>query len=265
MPREIPKSLFDADFHELWRISRRFFARPLRVSAAKDQAEHFTGGASSHTGCKCQKCEKPLMLLWDIDLCDKLVPEFVRRGYAPATRLPLYICWQCVAASYAVLSDTKMQVFDDLTDYLTAEETPFQDPSNKVERRSIALSPIPSTVDALLSLADVVGLDALDDSARKTLDAYLGEEVTSEWDLPISQLGGAPLAYQGHRNLVCPNPKCPANRLKHPYGELEVPFLMKDLAMIHQTDEPVLAAHCFQLLYSVCGICFSIRAEYRCS
>jgi hypothetical protein len=43
------------------------------------------------------------------------------------------------------------------------------------------------------------------------------------------------------------------------------PFLMKEMAIIHYDNEPELAKHYFQLLYYICGICFSMRAEYRCS
>ena len=73
------------------------------------------------------------------------------------------------------------------------------------------------------------------------------------------------MIYQGHQNEVCPNPKCPAGRLEHPYGDFETRFLMKEMAVIHHDYEPELAKEYFQLLYSICGICFSIRAEYRCS
>jgi hypothetical protein len=266
MPRNIPSSLSAAGLQSLWRYSRRFVARPVRISPSDDASLHFSGGPSRHKGSVCRKCKKQLTLLWDLHLSDKLIPDSVREGYAPSTRLPFFICWQCVAASYSVLSDTEITTFafDCHTEHLQADETPFQDAPQEVERRTITISRIPTTIDALLSLADIIGHDEIDESARNTLREYLGDEVRSGWDLPISQFGGAPLAYQGHRDVVCPNPKCPASRLEHPYGELVRPYLMKEMALIHWKDEPVLSEHCFQLLYNVCCICFSIRAEYRC-
>jgi hypothetical protein len=267
MPRNIPKSLLAADFHPLWRSSRRFVSQPLRILPARDAKSHFTGGPSVHKGSECPNCKKRMTLFWNLDLNDPLIPEYVRAGFAPATRLPFYICLQCVAASYAVLTDAKVKTFpfDHETDFLKADETPFQNASAEVERRPIAMTRVPTTIDALLSLADVIGHDELDEGAKRTLDAYLGEKVTTDWDLPISQFGGTPLPNQGHRNRVCPNSKCLASKLEHPYGDWEQSFLMKEMALIDWKGEPILSEHCFQLLYTVCPICFSIRAEYRCS
>jgi hypothetical protein len=150
------------------------------------------------------------------------------------------------------------------SDPLKEDETPFLDSPNELPLRRIDFERIPSRIDAILSLADIVGVDALDRDARNTIDAYLDKTVSSGWDIPFSQFGGQPLVYQGHRNAMCPNPKCPASRLKHPYGELVVPYLMKELAVIHHDHEPELTKAYFQLLYYICSVCFSIRAEYRC-
>jgi hypothetical protein len=267
MPRIFPKSLSDAKFGSLWRNSRRFVARPVRISPSNDAHLHFSGGPSSHKGSVCPNCKRRLTLFWDIDLSDKLLPDELREGYAPSTRLPFYICSQCLAASYSVLSDTKIATFkfDFQTDFVQADESPFGDaPPDELERRPIAFHRIPTTIDALLTLADMIGTEELDESARIALQEYLGEEVRSDWNLPISQFGGTALGYQGHRNMVCPNSKCPASGLKHPYGELVQQYLMKEMALIHWKDEPILSKVCFQLVYHVCAICFSIRAEYRC-
>jgi hypothetical protein len=267
MTRPIPKSLFRADFRPLWRSSRRFIAAGMRLTGTgSGKGFHVAGGRACHKGSTCPHCGKRLTLLWDLGLRDPLIPDYVRKGFAPAKRLPLYICWQCVAASYRVASDERMTCFDfdSHTDPLRQGETPFRDSPDELPRRKIDFERIPSTVDALLSLENAVGLDALDLPARKAIDKYYRKRVKSNWDLPFSQFGGQPIIYQPHRNVVCPNPKCPASRLQHPYGELEMPYLMKEMALIHFDHEPELAKHCFQLLYHVCGICFGIRVEYRC-
>jgi hypothetical protein len=146
-----------------------------------------------------------------------------------------------------------------------ADESPFQDAPIQLPQRKIAFEQIPSILEALLLLEEIVGLETLDAPARAAINDFYGEEIASTWSLPFSQFGGQPLLYQRRRNLVCPNAKCPASKLEHPYGEMELPYLMKELAVIHYDNEPILAKHCFQLRYVVCGICFSIRAEYRCS
>jgi hypothetical protein len=208
-----------------------------------------------------------MVLLWDLDLADPMVADQVRNGFAPAKRLPLYICWQCLATSYTVLSDDRVKCFefDQHTDGLSEGESPFEEAANELPQRNIAFERIPSMLDALLSLEECIGLEALDAAARRALNEFYGREVTSTWDLPFSQFGGQPLVYQRRSNRACPNPKCPASRLEHPYGEMEIPFLMKELAVIHHDNEPVLAEHCFQVRYVACALCFSIRGEYRAS
>ncbi|MDB5335406.1 MAG: hypothetical protein JWN70_1025 [Planctomycetaceae bacterium] len=267
MPRKIPKSLFDAKLLPLWRDSKRFTAHPLRVAPTGGKSKHFSGGPAPHAGSKCPECKQKLTLLWDLDLTDPLIPDYAREGFSPCTRLPLYICWQCVTASYAVTSDARLKCFpfDHHSDYLEEGETPFPDAPLEMPRRPIALQRIPSTLDALASLANVIGLNELDKPARVALDQSLSTKLSTDWDLPFSQFGGQPLVSPRRGDMVCPNPKCPANELTHPYGEMQRPYLMKEMALIQWRDEPILAEHCFQLLYFICGICFSMRAEYRCS
>jgi hypothetical protein len=268
MAKPIPKSLYDADFYPLWRYTRRFVGVGNRlVPNDGDEAGHLTGGPSPHKGSKCLQCKRPLTLLWDLDLTDPMFPDYVREGFSPATRCPFYICWQCLTASYSVTADDRLQCFpfDGCTEYQMPGESPFEDSPVALPQRKIAWERIPSTIEALLTLGDCVGLDALDAPARGTIDAYYKRSMTSGWDLPFSQFGGQPLFYQGHSNRVCPNPKCPADQLEHPYGEMDVPYLMKEMAVIHHDNEPERAKHYFQLLYYICGICFSMRAEYRCS
>jgi hypothetical protein len=266
MAKRLPSSLYDIKFPQLWRSSHQLMANGWRlISKRSIKSRHFTGGPSLHTGATCSKCRKRLTLLWDLDLKDPLFPDEVREGFAPASRLPFYICWQCVAASYRVTANDGIKCFKDLVETLEEDETPFQDSPRELPRRAIGFEAIPSTILGLLLLEGNIGLDAMDKPARQAINDYYETTITSTWDLPFSQLGGQPLIYQGHRSAVCPNPKCPASRLEHPYGEYETRFLMKEMAVVHHDHEPELAKHCFQLLYYVCGICFSMRAEYRCS
>jgi hypothetical protein len=170
-------------------------------------------------------------------------------------------------AFYSVELSAKIKClpFPPYTDHLQPGESPFQNAPQVLEQRPLALKQIPSPVHALLSLIDVIGLDELDSAGRKVIDEYYGEQITSDWDMPISQFGGLPLPNQGHQNNVCPNQRCPANKLEHPYGELMEQYLMKELALITGTEEPILDEHCFQILYSICAVCYSLQAEYRCS
>lgn len=267
MPDKSLISLLQTEIQSLWRYSRRFIANPARVRAASTKSVHFSGGESAYKGSKCAKCKKRLTLLWDLDLQDPFFPDYVREGFSRAARLPFFICWQCMAASYSIVSETQVRCFpfDGGTEYLMEDESPFMETPEVLERRPISLVRIPTTIDALFTLADAIEPDQFDPSATQALKKYFGKtERTYEW-FPISQLGGLPLIGKRHRNHACPNPKCLANQLSGSGGELYEPYLMKELAIIHWKDEPALAAECFRLLYYACGICFSLRAEYHCS
>jgi hypothetical protein len=83
--------------------------------------------------------------------------------------------------------------------------------------------------------------------------------------LHVSQFGGKLHLSQRHNNYVCPNKKCPVSKLTHPYGELEVDYLMKELAVIDIDGNEELTKHYFQIAYYICWVCSSIRAQYGCS
>jgi len=267
MKKKLPKSIYDPSCLRLLRSANRLIPGGLRLAKAKGKHAHFTGGAAHHRGSKCPGCGRQMALLWDIDLADPLIPDEVRTGFAPAQRLPFYVCWGCMAAAYAVDSNDRIKCFefDGHTDRLEEGESPFEESPDELPQRKIVFEPVPSTLDALLMLEECIGLEMLDPAARQAINGFYGREITSGGDLRFSQLGGQPLLCQSRRNLVCPDVKCPASKLEHPYGEMEIPYLMKELAVIHYDNEPVLAEHCFQLRYVACAICFSIRGEYRCT
>ena len=123
MPRKLPKSVFDAQRSDAWDDpwnsgSRRFMHNALRISEGRNTTTHIAGGESNRTGNRCLECKKTLTLLWDLNLRDKSFPDYVREGFAPATRLPFCICWQCCVASYNIPTDRKIVCikFDDGTE-----------------------------------------------------------------------------------------------------------------------------------------------------
>jgi hypothetical protein len=264
----LPKSIFDAEYPDRWLRTRRFLPRGLRFSNQGDNPpRHFAGGTPIGCGATCPECDQRLTLLWDLDLAAPEFPEFVRNAFVPALRLPLYICWQCMAALYRLdgLEGVVCFPFGPGTEMLFSDESPFADAPQDLPRRPFGFEPIPSRIDALITLQDIVGLEELDQDARATLDGYYGQEIISGWDMPFSVFGGPLMLFQGHQDKVCPNPKCPASALEHPFGELQRDFLMKEMALIHVDAEPELEKHYFQVVYYICCVCFSIRVEYRCS
>lgn len=261
--------LYEHELSSIWK-TRRLMANAYRVQSGVAASRHYNGGPLPHQGGTCPQCQKQLTLLWDLDLSDPLVPKDVRKGFAPATRFPLLICWQCLAVSYQVESDQRLKCFpfDWQTEFCNADESPFVDSPAILPRKPISLTRVPSQIDGLLSLYDVVGVDELDEEAKQILRAYHGRPMKWGWDVMQSQVGGQPLYYQGRSDLICPNPDCLGNRMTYPYVDGEKGFLMKELAVIHHDDPetlPMLDEEFFQLLYSVCVLCFSVRVEYRCT
>jgi len=145
------------------------------------------------------------------------------------------------------------------------EQNPFREAPSQFNCKPINLRPIPTVVEALIALAEDVGVARLDDDARSVLSQYIGQDVNSNWDLPFSQFGGLPLVMQGRREIVCPNPKCFASRLTHPYPSFDRRFLMRELAVV--TKDALLDEQAFdhaQIAVHICLHCVTLHSEYRC-
>ncbi len=64
---------------------------------------------------------------------------------------------------------------------------------------------------------------------------------------------------QGHSELYCPNPECVGSvREKIPLF-----IRMKDLAVVTGDCEVALKEPCLAVHFSICCLCFSIRAQYE--
>jgi len=169
--------------HETFRV----LARGFRVRPGTRHAKHWQGGPPTHRGVKCSLCKLPLRLIWDIDLGDPEFPEALRERLAPRNRLPIYFCCLCPKATrYHVVSDSTVRTFrPKLTskDYDPwndpHEENPFREAPAQFQRKPITIEPIPTVVEGLIALAEDVGVQRLDDDARRKLSQYVGQEVTS--------------------------------------------------------------------------------------
>lgn len=265
--KPIPSSATLPDIPNRWHSTRRFLAIGAKFSpACVTNSTHFAGGPALHANAKCQECQRKLALLWNIDLADPLFAGEVREGFCPDARLALYICWNCMVASYRQ-SGAKLTTFppDHYWDHLTQDESPYADAPSELPKRQIGFQTIPSTIDGLRTIAEVTGIDCLDAEGVSQLSDHYGVPVNLTCDLPYSQIGGGLILLQGHQNLTCPNRKCPASKLEHPFGDYVVHYLMKELATIYIDAEPLLQEHYFQINYHICWVCFSIRAHYSCT
>lgn len=239
--------------------SRRALPHGYRMRFSKrKRSRHWQGGTPLHQGAECVLCRKPLHLVWDIDLTDPIFPTEFGRAFAPATRVPLYFCCHCPSPTlYRVTSNDKIKVFrpDVVT---TSEENPFDDVPPHFQRRPISFEKIPDVVDALMTLTDDIGFDSLDGPSRRILSKY--DSVG-----PPSQLGGIPLFLQGHQEEVCPNPRCVATDLKHPYSFSDRWLLMKELAAVNEEDAQLREkSQYMQIAFHICWLCQAILGQYRC-
>ena len=165
---------------------------------------------------------------------------------------------------YRIESDKRVKCFR--AEPEKYEENSFHDSPAELPRRGIKFESIPDDIEAQLTLTDDIGVAFLSRESLQQLSKYVGQEVTSPWDLPISQIGGLPLLVQGYRELVCPNPQCVGNELEHPYPSLQRSLLLKLLAVVCEHDSRLRENSQFaQIAFHMCRICFTIHAQYRCS
>jgi hypothetical protein len=251
------------DYPALWQTTLRFIQSAYRVQLGTSKsARHFTGGPPRHRGAKCSKCSRPLALFWDLDLTDPLFDDLIRKRLSPATRLPLYFCWQCFGVSYAVSSDNSIKVHADdrQLDLLEEFESPLGEFPKERPRLPLKVQKIPSIDEALLQMEQELSMDSLDVEATRRLSSFFGEQINLRWNMQLSQLGGLPKVSQGRQLLPCPSSKCPASDREQTPAIAQ----MKELAVLMgDVDEGLKEAY-FDVHYTICPICMSIRAQYGC-
>jgi hypothetical protein len=252
--------------------SRRALRRGYRWTTGNLRSLHRQGGPPRHDAAICALCNLPLRQIWDIDLSDDAFSDEIRQFFPKLTRLPIYFCCLCwKPTQYLPISDDAIVTFrpdapknyDSLTDL--NELNPYREAPRSFKKKRIAFEPIPDSVEGLLSLAEDADVMALSVKSRRILSRFVGQKITSSWDLPFSQIGGLPLFVQGSQEHICPNPKCVASKMFHPFVSSHREHLMKELAVI--TDDVQLSTKPFnaQIAVHVCKLCKTIHCEYRCS
>jgi hypothetical protein len=261
-PKKMPSAFFDLP--ALWSLTKRALPRMWRLSKSpRSRSPHTIGGPVLHRGARCANCKSSLTLLWSLAVDDKCFTDEFRELLAPCKKLPLYICWKYVSAAYQVKSETKIVTFEPTHEWID-EDSPFADAPLELPKRRVSFSPVSTFVDCLYS-SDIL-FEYLDKEAISCLENYLGTRDPSPCELgEVSQLGGRLALYQGERDTVCPNPKCPAHELTFPFGGCDIPFLMKELALLTVDADQVLEPHYFQVAFNICIVCSTINAHYECT
>ncbi|MFT5094062.1 MAG: hypothetical protein ACI93T_002893, partial [Porticoccaceae bacterium] len=130
----------------LWSWSDRLLPIAYKSEIADlNESPHRQGGPTRHDGAKCPKCRQMLKLCWEIDLNEIQGCAEILRGISPATRLPLYLCMQCLVASYRTVSDCAIQPFwNGGLDYTTDDESPFFEIDVEIPEQGLLLSKLSS-------------------------------------------------------------------------------------------------------------------------
>lgn len=244
-----------------WEGTQRFLKRPFRVALAGGRARHQHGGPPRHSNARCFLCQKPLRLVWDLDLQDPVLPDVLRETYPKLTRLPLYYCFDCPeATTYLVKSDKTLASLAPQTD--GGDGTPYQEDDAapaELPKKGLKLIRIPSIIDGLMTLEREIGCDEIDPEADRLTWAFCNEGRDARRLGPFSQLGGHPGLPQGDLVMACPNPKCPGLE----FAEQEA-FRMKPLAVIEQDGLDGVRGVA-PLAYHACCVCGALQGVFQCT
>jgi hypothetical protein len=109
----------------------------------------------------------------------------------------------------------------------------------------------------------------LTENESSLLTEWLGKPVKFAFDIWWAQLGGEPFLIQGTETDSCPNPRCSANKAKHPMKVLAaIPNDPPGLPMLETMSEVEANNghfnHYVQLVYYFCDQCHTVRTLNEC-
>lgn len=275
-----------------WDGSTHFLEKKFRIgNQPTNDSLHFKGGCVNHRNSDCPNCRRKLSLVWDLDLSDPRFPSFVQEAFAPATRLPLLICWSCLATCYRVISDEAIQPYETSQSYETLgeDESPLSEAPINTLQEPLYFSEIPMLIDGLFEL-DRLGIMNLDQEAQRAMEAFYGElgissEEMGNWMTPhrmnmkqyiedrafhyqtFSTLGVHHIGNLSQQHHQCPNPNCkkrPTDRLFAFHNFHKSERSPKELALVCRDGHALLDDKFVLLRYYLCPDCFAIGAEHSC-
>jgi hypothetical protein len=239
-------------------------------------SKHFFGGENCHAGAICPVCKIPLLLLADLD-CASLRETEKTKLFLELERLPLYYCWKCCAdnLSYQVRSNS-IKVFKN-DGKPQGDDFPYAEFSEKFERRTIKLIPIPYEMAKLLAVAQEIGEYWLAEHDKKAIQDGL-QNLRHSWFSKSSinrhQVGGLLNLMQGHEYIVCPNPDCKLHQAAKKFSGarmMELAAINNDphsgLPMterLEELSEPSDFNEFTQVVYWVCEECLTIATSNCC-
>jgi hypothetical protein len=244
----------------------------FRVRRANNsRQDHWLGGPATHNGAVCRVCDRPMLLLWDLNCSD---PRFRIRGrsvFKDLERLPLYYCWRCAAdLEYRVSAADRIVVLQHEGTY-QGDDFPYESYPSHFDRQPLELdllTQIPKATKKIIDEND--SPDRLPSPARKALEKWLGHSV--EWGLDIwwHQFGGKPWLVQGPEKIICANKECSWHRRK--WAMKVLASIINDplggLPMIESSQQVRMnngkVNTWVQVVFHICPGCLSIHVGNRC-
>ena len=244
------------------------FGYRVRPDARKRKPRHFIGGKPHHANAWCGACDRPLLLLWDIDCTDPLFKRDGRPVFGKLRRLPLYFCWTCSTWLAYQVSGRQFTMIKQNPTAAFQEDWPYPNYPRELPRVGAVLEAIPPDIEKICLVGDEVGEDWLTAYDRKRFAAWEGAPRFS--DLHRQQFGGLPHLEQDHEKHMCPNKRCGWTKkyANYAYGG------MKELASVHNDPQKHLpliepadgedSNEWVQVVFWICPACLTVRADQRC-
>lgn len=243
--------------------------RLATATSGRSFYKHTFGGPHERKGASREDCGGRLIhLLHRLDLMDPAIPFTI-----PGVRwVPFYYCFDLNVShfGYRLISDDAMETFvSEEAPRTPREQWPAKDYPSKFPKSRINLRVCPydpAKLEDACHWAAVFGLAKLSRSDRKLAREQMAESLR-EYGLSAPKTARecdaafASPFLQGRPGNACLNPKCP----RHGKAGKMLP-----IALV--SEEPVKGVSTFggyddllQLVFEMCGKCYSIRATNQCT
>ncbi len=245
---------------ELYLSAPRFFSRGFRLRRSSKRSNHRIGGQSQSPVPKCGTCGAALSLFANLDATDHRL-----KGNHLLKRLPFYYCCSCPGpVYYRVQANGRVTPIP--AKAAQYEECPFESQPRELPSGYLELREIPEELARTMLIAQEPNqFQELTKNELREIAAVLGRKPQGRWDLYFSQVGGAPITYQGGdegKPGSCPNTKCPNRRRRKrefEYRRLAVLDLWNDTFWLRKPKDAL------QIVFHICPGCFTVAAKYTCT
>jgi hypothetical protein len=245
----------------------------MAKSVANSQHDHWIGGPARHKSAHCAICDRPFLLIWDLNCQDERFIVDGKSVFGTLDRLPLYYCWTCSSRfCYRIVADDiEILQFDGKYQGGNFPYSNYPESFARTPLEFFSREDTPTEVNEFFEIwrADENRL-SLTVHECDLLTRWFGHTVKNSLGIWWAQLGGEPFLMQGTETDPCPNPKCSASKAKLPMKVLaaipnDPPSGLPMLETMSQVEaDGGHFNHYVQLVYYFCDQCQTIRTLNEC-